>query len=545
MTYIETPEDVQRQLEDVRRKLREIEETDSWRVHVARLSDDQPYHIMLLARTLFAVLAGVFFVAWLVALLLPFLAPQSIPPIRLFEQAMGFSLPILFGSLIGALVVGWATTTLAAVNVGKEAPLMEEEELVKRRLLDDAARLARQKAVIERIQNTPAPLAGRSRLDSNPSAGGPPSRAMLPSLAIGGKPRDERVATPAFLSGQTPAARTRNHTRTPMGAKTRGGVPLGAMPKAGRSLSNTPGPMPGFEPTPPGPPQAGPETPLDLSYGAPSQGYAGEGQNPHSSWSRATPAGPRSGPGGVGLTPRDPRAMPKGYPMGTPADPKRVAGAYPLATPVDAARRVGAPPAMLNRGASTGLRVAGRPNTGEVASRSQGVAVSTQFPPKRPTTPEVPAVVESQQGFTVTVPRNGAADPTLWGQVDEPWLEDALEKGELLAQTLPVQAEILFSQEDHLPFTLVLKRVTPAMAVRFLSQYVEFLASISTPPRARVMMHSGTLDPSFHRNVKASLDPYFPGLVEVKASGNAVDILFRKPDDGWRDHPRLPFRKER
>ena len=131
-----------------------------------------------------------------------------------------------------------------------------------------------------------------------------------------------------------------------------------------------------------------------------------------------------------------------------------------------------------------------------------------------------------------------------WGQVTEPWLEDAIEKAELLARAFPVQAHLEFSREDGLPFGLVLERATPAMAVRCTMQYVEFLASIAIPPRARVEFRSvAHMDPSFYRNVISSLEPYFGDAVEVTRDTRhkRVDVDFLDPDIGWTDYPRLPI----
>lgn len=525
MSFIETPDDIDRQLEDVRKKLRDIEEADSWRVHLARLSDARPYHPALLVRTLFALLASFALLFLLLSLGIPFLTTQFIQPIRLFESAIGMSVPVLLGIAMGALVVGWVTATLAAVNEGKESPLMEEEQLIKQKLMDEAARLSREKAVIERIHRTPVPVGGRI------SPGESGARALLPSVGQGSALHDA-VRTPGFLVGATPAPRT----RTPMGAKTRAGTPLGAAPKSGKTL----GAMPGFDPTPPPAAPVSPETPLDLSYGAPSKGYTAP--DAPVSWNRAAAA--PSKPAQVGN-------RQGGYPLGTPADPRRVASAYPLATPVEARRRVGEPAKLGAMGLKSpatppasphppagprGIRVGG-------AALPQGVAVSAEFPPRRGGEPQDFAhIAEIEEGFS----KAGAGDtprPSVWGQVEEPWLEEALEKAEALAAGIPVQAELLYSQEDYLPFTLVLKRVTPAVAVRILSQYVEFLAGISTPPRARVLMRSGGLDPAFHRSVKAALEPYFSGSFEVRTAGDAVDVVFHDPDEGWREHRRLPFRK--
>jgi hypothetical protein len=121
------------------------------------------------------------------------------------------------------------------------------------------------------------------------------------------------------------------------------------------------------------------------------------------------------------------------------------------------------------------------------------------------------------------------------------WLTDAISRANALGRSLPAQATIELSREPHLPFTLVITRATPALAVRAMVSFVEFLANISTPPRARIeLVGVAHLDRSFYKNVVAALDPYFGADSVVAPSAGVVDIRFTNPDPGWGDYPRLP-----
>ena len=123
----------------------------------------------------------------------------------------------------------------------------------------------------------------------------------------------------------------------------------------------------------------------------------------------------------------------------------------------------------------------------------------------------------------------------------EPFLQDAIEKAEILASGYPVQAYLEFSVEPGLPFVLVLERATPALAVRSMVEYVEFLASIATPPRGRIVMRSiAHLDRSFHRNVLAALEPYFGDGVDVEQRSDVVEIVFAESDPNWNRFPEIP-----
>jgi hypothetical protein len=108
-----------------------------------------------------------------------------------------------------------------------------------------------------------------------------------------------------------------------------------------------------------------------------------------------------------------------------------------------------------------------------------------------------------------------------------------------------MQAYLEFNQEPNLPFTLVIARATPAMAVRAMVNFVEFLAGIATPVRARIeLVNVAHLDRSFHKNVEAALEPYFGGNVEIEPNPGRVDIRFTDPDPQWGAWPQLPIVEE-
>jgi len=126
--------------------------------------------------------------------------------------------------------------------------------------------------------------------------------------------------------------------------------------------------------------------------------------------------------------------------------------------------------------------------------------------------------------------------------VEDPWLKDALRKAEVLGRRYPVQAFIEYSVEPDLPFTLVLERATPAMAVRSMVDFVGFLASIATPRRARIELRSVVhLDRSFYRSVMSAMEPYFPDTVDIRQQGYRVEISFLEPDPSWGRYPILPL----
>jgi hypothetical protein len=156
----------------------------------------------------------------------------------------------------------------------------------------------------------------------------------------------------------------------------------------------------------------------------------------------------------------------------------------------------------------------------------------------------VPDIVDTAPAYSGAASHSNRDQLPSWGVIDDPWLEEAIQRAEDMARNFPTQARLEFSQEAHLPFTLVISRSTPAMAVRSMVAYVEFLASISTPPRARIELQNvAALDRSFHRNVESALEPYFGGKFAVEAEPGRVEIQFKSPDPAWQSYPMLPIQE--
>lgn len=128
-----------------------------------------------------------------------------------------------------------------------------------------------------------------------------------------------------------------------------------------------------------------------------------------------------------------------------------------------------------------------------------------------------------------------------WGAVEEPWLIDAIEKCYALAQELPLQAAVTFNQGQNLPFTLVLERASPAIAMRATMAYADFLSQIATPVRGRVDLAAVPhLSGGFTRNVISALEPHFGSDVAVDKQGDHIEIRFKGANASWNRYPALP-----
>jgi hypothetical protein len=151
--------------------------------------------------------------------------------------------------------------------------------------------------------------------------------------------------------------------------------------------------------------------------------------------------------------------------------------------------------------------------------------------------------VDEDELPTATAGGHALRKPPQWGPIHEEWLQDAITKAESLVRSFPQQAYLSYSAEPHLPFTLVVARATPAVAVRSMVSFVAFLAGIATPPRARIeLVGIAHLDRTFHKNVEAALEPHFAGNVTVEPNPGRIDITFNEPDPQWGAHPVLPIR---
>jgi hypothetical protein len=209
-------------------------------------------------------------------------------------------------------------------------------------------------------------------------------------------------------------------------------------------------------------------------------------------------------------------------------------------------RRAPTPPAVSRSATPAPLKAAttppavGRSAGGLTYTLPEADAAVTDVPAPPPAGPRRPI-----GGYVLGPGLDGDATsykPPRWGQINEPWLLDAIRKSEDLGRRYPVQAFIEYSAEPDLPFTLVLERATPAMAVRAMVEFVGFLASIATPKRARIELRNVVhLDRSFYRSVMSAMEPYFPDTVDIRQSGYRVEITFLEPERCWSRVPLLPL----
>lgn len=227
------------------------------------------------------------------------------------------------------------------------------------------------------------------------------------------------------------------------------------------------------------------------------------------------------------------RIRPASAPLG-----KSTRGGTPLGAKPSAGVALGAKPSLAAAPSLTADR------SGGLFSTPRPAAVSDEAPTQTPL--DAIVVLDDEEEVPTFIANSFPSQDRkvpVWESIPDRWLREALTSAEHLVRTFPDQAHIEYSQEPNLPFTLVISQATPAMAVRAMVNFVEFLASIYTPPRARIeLIHVAHLDRSFHKNVEAALEPYFANNVVVEPNPGRVDIQFTDPDPGWGQYPMLPMR---
>ncbi len=572
----DNPSDVDSALERARSQLSAFESGVDRQRLLERLQTASPAHPVLLARAAFLVFTVSLLLLALVAIVAPLALGMFADADQVWAMDLGrqFSnldktvpvpgnmpgIPTVFLVVSLCMFVGWVTTTFAALAIGRETSMVPWEGRAHQKLVNEITRLTTQKAVLARISQTSPHAGGRSTM-ATPVPMSLRDRGKVPKAASfgGGLDSARPSPMPAMAGGGfRPDKGSSGGVFRPGEAGGSSGSP--STPHSGALGTRSTGHLPPTT-TPSTVPEANPRLALGVAFGK-QEASDGPPVRPRPLGSMppmlpsSTPAGlpARTGLGSPALSgvARTPYGAPPrgGTPLGQRPRRGKALGARASDTPLSQA---GAPSLSVRteRVAPPQVQPPSPRSGGALLTSAEGrnslrVSTTAQRVPTVTTAAEVPDIVEGSPYIVgIEEIHSGARKSTTrfprWGRIDEPWLEAAIQKAEKLAHVLPVQAHLEFSQEDHLPFSLVMARATPAMAVRCMVSYVEFLSGIPTPPLARIEFSNvGQIDGNFHRNIKAALEPYFHDGVEVEPEPGRVDIMFLRPDPGWQSFPRLP-----
>jgi hypothetical protein len=548
----EDPDDVERLLGEARKHLHAFEQGVNTSRLLERLRSASPAHPILLLRALtafsvFVLLAGalgVIVATMFNARFARFAAPfdAAVPLPAFVPDNLG--LPALLAVLAGLMAVAWVMATQAALGLGRDAAMLPWEQKQHQKLVNEVTRLTTQKAVMERIKNTPA--GGRPRIAT------PVPVSMRDRSRVGGlsSPSLPNIGGSRPLGGMSiPPPDMPSRPAADLAGGLRAGS-LGADPSA--SLRGRPSLSPQHLPSPPSmppasslpppnrpapgqsprtgtsfPPHAPSFPPLSSAPGR-SPGGAAAGKAGGGLLARARATGGNAAGSGSGATPRPPPSS------GNPAP------SHPSLPPISASSPPSRSPfAGLGRGVSMppGEALKPRFNVPEAFPGAGARGVPSSPPP-------VGGGSVSLDEVTPDLPTEGGGivDSPNFAPISEGWLRDALALAGQLGRGFPPQIRLEYSQEDGVPFTVVASRATQAMTVRAMLQFVEFLSAIPTPAQARIeIINVPSLDRSFHSNVEAALEPHFGDKFMIESHPGRVDIFFNEPDPCWEPWQRLPL----
>ncbi len=158
----------------------------------------------------------------------------------------------------------------------------------------------------------------------------------------------------------------------------------------------------------------------------------------------------------------------------------------------------------------------------EVARRRTPAATSSPGPSPRQTRP----TLESQ--------RRAALAPQ--AEPGPGWR--AAVDAQALRLPLGPQGRVKLDEAVDVPLTLVLRDATPQQAKHRYGEFARFLATIPTPPAARVRLEScPLLEGQIHKAFGAELAQVFDsGRFHVVSCPDGVDVRFAQPDPRWTAH---------
>jgi hypothetical protein len=486
MDLFQNPEDLDREIEAAKLKVRTIEENDDPVVLLARLREEQPNHPALLFRRLFLLTSFVSVFAVVGLLSLPFVVA---PPVFIqgLEHAAGLPLPVVALVVAMCMAVGYYMTTQAAYAIGRSCALTGSEQREHERHMAEVRQLTGQRALLERIQAASKPA--RSMIGS-----------AIPQRLAEGLGATRSAARPAEADDEPETAeveRAPSPTAASAAAEpTPPAVPpprLPSLPAAGRVQAVRP---PGVAPVAAPPPTPrldtipAPPTPLDATPTR-AQFFAVDDEDDDDEEDRD-------------VTTVMQRRPPAGRPEAARPPAHRLASADPTPKPVQRGR---AAPADPSRDIDDTLEDDHTDGRGFRASRAR-------VPAGRPKRPE-PA-----------------------------WLAEVLERARQTEDNLPDAARMLLGMEADLPFSLAIDEMS-APAVQAVTQtWFAFVASVPTPPRARIVLNApSSIGAHYLRDVAAELEVHFDDRARVARSGDFLEITFFDPDPDWRDAPDLSRRR--
>lgn len=168
--FIESAVEIQKQLDEATAKLAAYEDDVPSETALDRLRASAPNHPVFIGRLFFALSAAASIALTIVAFAFPFVVPmldvatQRDLPIAEFyalQRALALPLPVALGATSLFLTLGFYMARLAAVSMGREAPMLDWEAREHGEIAAEVKQLTRQRNTIKRAEPTPAAMGPR------------------------------------------------------------------------------------------------------------------------------------------------------------------------------------------------------------------------------------------------------------------------------------------------------------------------------------------------------------------------------------------------
>ena len=125
--------------------------------------------------------------------------------------------------------------------------------------------------------------------------------------------------------------------------------------------------------------------------------------------------------------------------------------------------------------------------------------------------------------------------------LNEEWLIQTLKNANELNLRFPIQVSLVYSPEKNTPFAVEIERATLGVINEVILEFVIFLDSIPTPPRALIrLVNMEHVSQKLPLTVVTAMDTHCASTADVNQVDSDIHIQFVSPDSRWKRFPFLP-----
>lgn len=125
--------------------------------------------------------------------------------------------------------------------------------------------------------------------------------------------------------------------------------------------------------------------------------------------------------------------------------------------------------------------------------------------------------------------------------LNEEWLIQTLKQADDLNSRFPIQVSIAYSPEKDVPFAVMIERATLGVINEAILEFVVFLDSIPTPPKALIqLVNMEHVSQKLPLTVVTAMDAHCAATADINQIDSEIHIHFVSPDSCWKRFPFLP-----